>query len=537
MNPEIGEGMMSSHASFDDLFTLSGFSSGCWFAIGLFLSLLRNMICKKNDMENKGVNYYVEAGNRAMEWQKRHLDAMRSCRFDTIAVHGIYSMQEALDFNQGSLIEPIYMSTSQGYRDSDEMEAALGYMIPTWCYSRIANPSMYYYEGVLALLEGYGTGLETSCIGTASGMAAIQSAVDAFLVQDPKRPGAKMNFVATTQVYGGTFQQFAMRKDKERNIEWRKVVNSNNMEEWESQIDENTRFLYGEMPSNPGQAFFDLEKVAAIAHKYGLPMIVDSTVATPALLRPLQHGADIVVQSVTKSLSTSGFSICGAVISRKNIITNIDNDEMKADFCTYLKLLPNRDNGPNISPMNAILALNDIRTIRTRMDLVSCSTMKVAEFLASHNTVERVDYLGLPSHELYDLASRYLYLVDSEYDPRYGEKVNRYGHLMSFRVKGGAVPTRKVFDAFQRIYRATDLGRIKSVATIPAISTHSQQGEEGRKLANIPDNLIRLCVGGEHPDDIIRDLEQSLDSLHGKSVHYIGSPEYSAGGASSAKLQ
>jgi O-acetylhomoserine/O-acetylserine sulfhydrylase-like pyridoxal-dependent enzyme len=445
-------------------------------------------------------------------------------------------MQEALDFNQGSLIEPVYMSTSQGYRNSDEMEAALGYMIPTWCYSRIANPTMYYYEGVLSLLEGYGTGLETSCLATASGMAAIQSAVDPFLITDPKKPGAKLNFVATCQVYGGTFQQFAIRKEKERNIEWRRVINSNDISEWERRIDENTRFLYGEMPSNPSQAFFDLEKVADLAHKYNLPLIIDSTVATPALLRPLAYGADIVVQSVTKSLATSGFSICGAVISRKNIVSNIDNDEMKADFCMYAKLLPNRDNGPNISPMNAILALNDIRTIRTRMDLVSMSTQKVAEFLASHPAIEGVDYLGLPTHELHELASKYMYLVDSESDPRYGKKVNRYGHLMSFRVKGGALATRKVFDAFQRIYRATDLGRIKSVATIPAISTHSQQGEEGRKLANIPDNLIRLCVGGEHPDDIIRDLEQSLDSLKGKKITF-SSPEYSAGGASSAKLQ
>jgi O-acetylhomoserine/O-acetylserine sulfhydrylase-like pyridoxal-dependent enzyme len=308
------------------------------------------------------------------------------------------------------------------------------------------------------------------------------------------------------------------------------------MSEWENKIDENTRFLYGEMPSNPSQAFFDLEKVVKIAHKYNLPIIIDSTVATPALMRPLEYGADIVVQSVTKSLATSGFSICGAVISRKNIVSNIDNDEMKADFCSYAKLLPNRDNGPNISPMSAMLALSDIRTIRTRMDLVSSSTQKVSEFLESHHAIEQVDYLGLPSHPLHELASRYMYLVDSDHDPRYGTKVNRYGHLMSFRVKGGAKPTRRVFDAFQRIFRATDLGRIKSVATIPAISTHSQQGEEGRKLANIPDNLIRLCVGGEHPDDVIRDLEQALDSLDGRKI-YFASPEFSAGGASSAKLQ
>ena len=408
-------------------------------------------------MEKRGVDHFVQAGQRAMSWHKEHRKAMSACRFDTIAVHGIYSMQEALDFNQGSLIEPVYMSTSQGFRNSDEMEAALGYMIPTWSYSRIGNPSMYYYEGVLALLEAYGSGLETSCLATASGMAAIQSAVDPFLVEDPKRPGAKMNFVATTQVYGGTFQQFAIRKEQERNIEWRKVVNSNDLSEWESLIDENTRFLYGEMPSNPSQAFFDLKKVIDLAHKYELPIIIDSTVATPALLRPLEYGADIVVQSVTKSLATSGFAVCGAIISRKNIVSRIDNDEMKADFCTYLKLLPNRDNGPNISPMSAILALNDIRTIRTRMDQVSNSTQQVAEFLASHPGVEGVDYLGLSSHPMHKLASEYMFLVDSEHDPRYGEKVNRFGHLMSFRVNGGASNTRKVFDAFERIYRATDL--------------------------------------------------------------------------------
>ena len=186
--------------------------------------------------------------------------------------------------------------------------------------------------------------------------------------------------------------------------------------------------------------------------------------------------------------------------------------------------------------MNAMLALSDIRTLRSSMYLVSRSTQKVAEYLQQHESIEKVDYLGLKSHSMHELASRYMYLVDSEFDDQYNERVNRYGHLMSFRVKGGAKPTRDVFDAFQRIFRATDLGRIKSVATIPAISTHQQQGEEGRKLADIPDNLIRLCVGGEHPDDIIKDLDHALDSLKGKKV-YFGSPEFSAGGASSAKLQ
>src|SRR5512138_592874 len=204
----------------------------------------------------KGTQFYINAAADAANWHADQLKKIRSCRFDTIAVHGIYSMQEALDFNQGSIIEPIYMSTSQGYRDADEMEAALGYKIPTWCYSRIANPTVYYLEGLLAMLEAYGSGEETSCIATSSGMSAIQSAVNPFLLPDPADPFRPVNFVATAQVYGGTFQQFSVRKDRERRIQWRKVVHSDDLSEWESLIDDNTRFLYGELPSNPCLGFF-----------------------------------------------------------------------------------------------------------------------------------------------------------------------------------------------------------------------------------------------------------------------------------------
>jgi O-acetylhomoserine/O-acetylserine sulfhydrylase-like pyridoxal-dependent enzyme len=487
-------------------------------------------------MKAHGIDHYIKAGKSAAEWHAANIKSMKQLRFDTIAVHGIYSMQEALDYNQGSTIEPIYMATSQGYRDSDEMEAALSYQIPTWCYSRIGNPSMYYLEGVLALLEIYGTDLEASCCATASGMAAITSACEPFLVVDPKNPNAKMNFVATAQVYGGTFQNFAVRKDEERNIEWRKVINSADLDEWENLIDENTRFLYGEMPSNPGQAFFDLEEIAKIAEKHNIPLIIDSTVATPALMRPLAWGADIVIQSVSKTLTSSGLGIAGAVIARKNLRTKIDNPMMKADFGMYIKALPNRDIGPNISPFNAAMTLADVKTLRTKIDLMSRSSMKIAKFLEKHPRVEKVDYLGLESHPLHELAKKYLVLVDSEHDELYGKAINRFGHLMSFRVKGGAQAARDVFDGFQRIFRATDLGRIKSIATIPAISTHQQQGEEGRAISDIPPNLIRLNVGGEHPDDVIADLKQALAVLDGKKIEST-SPDYSAGGASSSKLR
>ena len=469
-----------------------------------------------DEINLQGVARYIAAAQEAAVQHAAELAAMRACRFDTIAVHGMYTMREAIENNQGSIIEPVYLSTSQGYRDSDEMEAALSYQVPSWAYSRIANPSLYYLEQTLALLEGYGLDAETSCCTTSSGMSAIASAVEPFLAVDAKSPGRPINFVSTCQVYGGTFQQFSVRKMEERGIECRWVVDSTDLREWESKIDDDTRFLYGELPSNPGQSFFDIQAVSEIAHSHGLPLIVDSTVATPALLRPLAHGADIVVQSVTKTMTSSGFGIAGAVIARKNLVSRRGSDEMKADFATYLKLLPNRDNGPNLSPMNAILSLNDLRTLRSKVDLFSRSTMQVAEFLDGHPQVEQVHYLGLPGHPLHDLASRYMYLVDSEHDLQYGSPVNRYGHLMSFCVKGGAPAARRVFDALQRIFRATDLGRVKSVATIPAISTHQQQGVEGRSLAGIPPNLIRLCVGGEHPDDIIADIARALEAAEPK---------------------
>jgi O-acetylhomoserine/O-acetylserine sulfhydrylase-like pyridoxal-dependent enzyme len=481
-----------------------------------------------------GVARYVAAAREAMQRRATDLAAIRGCRFDTIAVHGLYTMSEALDFNQGALIEPIYLSSSQAYRDADEMEAALSYQIPTWCYSRIANPSLYYFENVLALLEGYGFAGEASCCATSSGMAAIASATEPFLTVDPKDPRRPMNFVATCQVYGGTFQQFSVRRARQRGIECRWVVRSTDLDEWAARIDEQTRFLYGELPSNPGQAFFDLKAVADLAHRHGLPLIVDSTVATPALLRPLCHGADIVVQSVTKTLTSSGFGIAGAVIARRNLTCRHIPEEARTDFAVYLKQLPNRDHGPSLSPMQAILSMNDMRTLRSKVDLFSRNTMQVAEFLSRHPKVERVDYLGLPDHPLHALARRYLFLVDSEHDLQYGTPVNRYGHLMSFRVKGGAPAARQMFNALQRIWRATDLGRVKSVATIPAISTHQQQGEEGRAMADVPPNLVRLCIGGEHPDDVIADLDQALRATDPR-VRVTLPSSFSVGGASHAR--
>jgi O-acetylhomoserine/O-acetylserine sulfhydrylase-like pyridoxal-dependent enzyme len=236
-------------------------------------------------------------------------------------------------------------------------------------------------------------------------------------------------------------------------------------------------------------------------------VIVDPTVATPALLRPLAMGADVVVQSLSKALGGSGMAIGGALIARTDIPSRIGPDEMRADFATHVKLLPFRDHGPAMSPFNALVTLADVRTVRSRIDQWSRGAMTVAEFLAGHPKVERVQYPGLPSFPGSEISRRDLWLADGD---EHGEPVNRFGPLMSFDVRGGAPAARRVFDGLGLVWRATDLGRIKSVATIPAISTHQQQGEEGRKLACVPSHQIRLSVGGEHPADLIADLDHAL---------------------------
>lgn len=456
-----------------------------------------------------GIKRYVEAAAKAQEERERYIrEEVKKWKFDTIAVHGIYSVCEALEKNQGAIIEPIFMSSSQAWRDSDEMEAAFRYLIPGWAYSRIANPSTSYLEGTLALLETYGTDVEASCCATSSGMSAIFSATEPLLAIEPLQTGP-WNFVTSCQIYGGTYMLFKVRHPQ-MGAEVRWVQDPTDIDEWKSKIDDNTSFLFGELPSNPQQSFFDIKAVADLAHEHNIPLIVDSTIATPALLRPFEHGADIVVHSVTKTMTSSGFGIAGAVIAKKGMYYKSVPYEGQDDYASYIKLLPNRDFGPNLSPFHAILTLNDLRTLRSKIDYLSRSAMKVARFLQEHPKVERVCYLGLPENPLHKLASRDMWLVDSEYDDVYGGRVNRYGHLLSFCVAGGHEAARKVLDALKRIMRATDLGRIKSLANIPAISTHQQQGEESREEAGIPPNLIRLCVGAEHPDDIIDDLDQAL---------------------------
>ncbi|MFN8373725.1 MAG: aminotransferase class I/II-fold pyridoxal phosphate-dependent enzyme [Anaerolineae bacterium] len=446
---------------------------------------------------------YIARGAELMAAAQQQREIVKQRRFDTIAVHGIYNMEQALA-NQGSAIEPAYLTTVQHFENSAHMEASLSYQHPAWVYTRVANPTVNYLEQTLALLEGYGYEGNTSAFATASGTSAVFMATNPFLTVEG---GRNMNIVASARCYGGTFMLFSQRYVIERGVDVRWVTNPLDLDEWASKIDGDTRFVFGELPSNPGLAMFDIQGLADIAHSHGIPLIVDPTVATPALLRPLMHGADIIVQSLSKAMTSSGFIIGGAVIARHDIPSKVGSDALRADFAMYCKTLPFRDHGPSLSPFNALMTLSDLRTLRTRVDHFSRNTMKVAQFLQSHSKVEQVFYPGLSWMPEHDIARRYMWLVDGDEN---GQEVNRYSHFLSFTVKGGIPAARAAFDAFQIIWRGTDLGKTKTVATIPAISTHQQQGDSGRSLAQVLPHQIRLSVGAEHPDDIMQDLDQAL---------------------------
>jgi len=456
--------------------------------------------------KNYNKQEWITLGQQMIADRQKRIAEAKGRKFDTIATHGLYDYQQAIDLNNASIMEPVYLSPAQAYANSAEMEAGLAYEMPNWCYSRIANPTNYFLEETIALLETYGSDIEASALACGSGMAAVRTATDPFLVRDDNLP--PRNFVASARVYGGTFQQFQVRRWQDEGIEVRWVSDPLNLNEWAEKIDAGTRFLYGEFPSNPGLSIFDIEKVADLAHSWGIPLLVDSTCASPALTRPLILGADIVIQSASKVIAASGHSIVGLLSAKKNIVSKVGTDDMKADFATWAKFWPYRDNGPALSPMSAFMTLNDMRSLRMRVAQMSTSAMKVAEWLENHPKVDRVYYPGLKSFAAHDLATKYMKLVDSD--------INMYGYMLAIEVKEdkeGNENTRKFYDGLNMIWRSTDLGRVKTVATLNAISTHQQQGEEGRKLASIKPNLCRISIGIEDPEDIIKDLENGLNSI------------------------
>ena len=457
--------------------------------------------------ENYSKDQWVTRGLDMIQTRQKKIDIAKKRKFDTIATTGIYDFHQAQSQNNASIMEPIYLSPAQGYCNSAELETSLAYEMPSWCYSRIANPSNFFLEETIALLETYGSDIQATCLSTSSGMSAIRTATDPFLVYDDTY--SKPNIVSTSKLYGGTFQQLSVRRWQEQKIEIRWITNPLDLGEWERNIDDNTRFVYGEFPSNPSLSIFDIEKVAQLSHAHSAPLIIDATCASPALTRPLIHGTDIVIHSASKVLGASGYTIAGVITASKNIISKIGCDEMKHDFCSWVHLWPFRDNGPCLSPIAAIMLLNDVRSLRSRVSIMSENALIVARHLEKHPKVARVHYPGLESFPAHAIAKKYMKLADTT--------KNMYGFMLTIELAESNpmenTNARKFYDSLQLLWRATDLGRVKSVATLNAISTHQQQGEEGRKLAGISPSTCRISIGIEDVNDIVDDIEQALKKI------------------------
>lgn len=427
-------------------------------------------------------------------------------RFDTIAVHGCYDAESALS-NMGAICEPAYVSPAQHFPSAEEMRRCLSGEVDGWVYSRIDNPTVRQLERTIAALESYGGTFQASATVCSSGMAAIFMAATALVAHDPKRP--KVNIVLPAACYGGSYVLFRERFEADRGIEIRWIRDSLDLREWERVIDGETRFALCEVPSNPLLRMTDIPALSRVTRANGVPLLVDATLSSPAVMRPLTLGADITIHSVSKSMSASGLSIAGAVVSRPDISCNHVRTEMRDDFAGFLKRGPQRDCGVVLSPFNALHSLADLRSLRSRMEIMGRSARRVAEFLSSHPAVRETLYPGLPGKPGHDIAQRDMVLVDSDLDPHGAQ--NCFGYLISIRLHGGAAAACLFLDKLELFWRANDLGRIKSTATIPAISTHAQLSEEEKSLSGIPVDLVRLSIGCEHTDDILDDLERALD--------------------------
>jgi O-acetylhomoserine/O-acetylserine sulfhydrylase-like pyridoxal-dependent enzyme len=435
---------------------------------------------------------------------ERRVAAVKGARFTTLAISGAYDHAEAAH-HLGSLSEPAHLTTAQSFPSMDAMLAATAEDGDGWVYARRGNPTVRLLEQTVAALEGYGADTAVSATLTATGMGAITLATMPLL---STAAGSRPNIVASPQCYGSTTMVFDKRYGQERNVDVRWVGDPLSLDDWARRIDSETRFLYAEVPSNPTVQLVDIPALSVLARQAQIPLIIDATLATPALLRPLALGADVVVHSLTKTAGASGRSMGGAVIARHDLGLRRQPAELSADYAGYLRRGPLRDMGAVISPFNAWTILADIREVRGRVDTMSRTAHEVARYLAGHTGVTEVFYPGLESHRSHHIAQRDMWLVDSELDG--GEAQNRFGFLVCFRPAGGVRAAHQTMDRLGLIWRANNLGQVRSTATIPGATTHKQAADADPDRPPVPPDMIRLSVGIEHVDDIIEDLGQAL---------------------------
>ncbi|PHM56877.1 bifunctional O-acetylhomoserine aminocarboxypropyltransferase/cysteine synthase [Xenorhabdus sp. KK7.4] len=420
-------------------------------------------------------------------------------KLETLSIHAGYSP----DPTTKAVAVPIYQTTSYAFDDSQHGADLFDLKVEGNIYTRIMNPTNDVLEKRIAALEG-GVG----ALAVASGMAAITYAIQTIT-------GLGDNIVSVAKLYGGTYNLMT-HNFQNIGIEVR-FIDHDDLAALESMIDERTKAVFCETICNPSGNIVDIRAFADIAHRHGIPLIVDNTVATPYLCRPFEHGADIIVHSLTKYIGGHGNSMGGMVIDSGNFPWADHKDRFAvlntpdpsyhginylehfgvAAFIARCRVGQLRSTGASLSPFNAFLILQGLETLALRMERHTENALKVAQYLEQHPLVSWVKYAGLPTHPEYDLAVRYM-----------GGKPSA---ILSFGIEGEEKAATRFIDALQLITRLVNIGDAKSLACHPASTTHRQLNEEELIKAGASRDLIRLSIGIEHSDDIIADLAQALD--------------------------
>lgn len=417
--------------------------------------------------------------------------------FETLALHGGQSPDPATN----ARAVPIYQTTSYVFNDAEHAANLFALREFGNIYTRIMNPTTDVFEKRIAALEG-GVG----ALGVASGQAAITLALLNLV-----HPGEEI--VSSLSLYGGTYNLFTSTFPK-IGIKV-KYVDSTNPANFAKAVGPKTRALYAESVGNPRLDTLDHKEVARIAHDNGIPLVIDNTLPTPYLLKPFDHGTDIVVHSATKFIGGHGTSIGGAIVdSGKFDWTNgkfpdLTEPDPSYHGITYAKTFGElayilkarvqllRDLGPALSPFNAFLFLQGLETLPLRMERHSNNAQKVAEFLEGHKYVEWVSYPGLASHPQHELAKMYHYR-------------GLYGGILGFGIKGGRKSGRRFIENLEILSHLANVGDAKSLAIHPATTTHSQLTPEEQLSTGVTDDFVRLSIGLESIDDIIQDIDQAL---------------------------
>jgi O-acetylhomoserine (thiol)-lyase len=420
---------------------------------------------------------------------------------ETISIHAGYET----DPTTKSVAVPIYQTVAYEFDNAQHGADLFDLAVPGNIYTRIMNPTWDVLEQRVAALEG-----GVAALATSAGSAAINYAI--LTIAE-----AGDNIVATPQLYGGTYTLFAHMLPKQ-GIEVR-FAESDGPADLEKLIDDKTRAVFCESIGNPAGNIVDMEAVTAMAHSHGVPVIVDSTVATPALMNPIEYGADIVVHSLTKYMGGHGTTLGGIIVDsgkfpwaeHKERFPMLNNPEPSyhgvvyteafgpAAFIGRARTVPLRNTGSALSPMSAFLLLQGIETLTLRMERHCDNAMAVAKYLKDHPSVEWVNYGGLEGDRYHDLAQKYFNGKPSS--------------LMTFGIKGGYEAGVKFYDALKMIKRLVNIGDAKSLSCHPASTTHRQLTPEEQRKAGVTPEMIRLCIGIEHIDDIIADLSQAFEAV------------------------